>query len=81
MWLRRLELLGGVLGGVLGLAALGFALFAPLGEQCSGSSNLGQPDYLHFHQSGADAGAGEPIVRYHAVWRPLAWRRRLRRVS
>lgn len=40
MWLRRLELLGGVLGGALGLAALGFALFAPLGEQCSNSSTL-----------------------------------------
>ena len=42
MWLRRLELLAGVLGGALGLAALGYALFAPLGEQCSGSSNLGE---------------------------------------
>ena len=42
MWLRRLELLGGVLGGALGLAALGFALLAPLGEQCSGSSTLGE---------------------------------------
>ena len=42
MWLRRLELLGGVLGGILGLAALGYALFAPLGEQCTGSSNLGE---------------------------------------
>lgn len=41
MWLRRLELFGGVLGGALGLAALGFALFAPLGEQCSNSSTLG----------------------------------------
>lgn len=41
MWLRRLELFGGVLGGALGLAALSFALFAPLGEQCSGSSTLG----------------------------------------
>lgn len=41
MWLRRLELLGGVLGGALGFAALGFALFAPLGEQCGGSSTLG----------------------------------------
>lgn len=41
MWLRRLELLAGALGGALGLAALGFALFAPLGEQCTGSSALG----------------------------------------
>ena len=40
MWLRRLELLAGVLGGILGLAALGYALFAPLGEQCTGSSTL-----------------------------------------
>ncbi len=40
MWLRRLELFGGMLGGVLGLAALGVALFAPLGEQCIGSSAL-----------------------------------------
>ena len=42
MWLRRLELLAGALGGALGLAALGYALFAPLGEQCSGSSTLGE---------------------------------------
>ena len=41
MWLRRLELLGGVLGGALGLAALGYALLAPLAEQCSGSSTSG----------------------------------------
>jgi len=38
MWLRRLELLAGALGGALGLAALGYALFAPLSEQCVGSS-------------------------------------------
>ena len=38
MWLRRLELLAGVLAGALGLAALGFALFAPLSEECVGSS-------------------------------------------
>ena len=41
MWLRRLELLAGVLGGALGLAALGYALFAPLGEQCTNSSTQG----------------------------------------
>jgi hypothetical protein len=38
MWRRRLELLAGVLAGALGLAALGYALFAPLGEQCTNSS-------------------------------------------
>jgi hypothetical protein len=38
MWLRLLEMHGGVLGGALGLAALGFALFAPLGEQCGSQS-------------------------------------------
>ena len=38
MWLRRLELLAGVLAGALGLAALGYALFAPLSEECVGSS-------------------------------------------
>lgn len=41
MWLRRLELLAGVLGGALGLVALGYALFAPLNEQCIGSSTPG----------------------------------------
>ena len=41
MWLRRLELLAGALGGALGLAALGYALLAPLAEQCSGSSTSG----------------------------------------
>ena len=30
MWTRRIELVGGVLGGALGLAALGVGLFAPL---------------------------------------------------
>lgn len=38
MWLRRLELLAGALGGALGLVALGYALFAPLSEECTGSS-------------------------------------------
>ncbi len=38
MWLRRLELLAGLLSGALGLAALGYALFAPLSEECIGSS-------------------------------------------
>ena len=38
MWLRRLELLAGVLGGAIGLAALGYALFAPLSEECTSSS-------------------------------------------
>lgn len=38
MGLRRLELLGGVLGGLLGLAALGVSLYAPLGELCTGTS-------------------------------------------
>ena len=41
MWLRRLELLAGVLGGALGLVALGYALFAPLNEECAGSSTPG----------------------------------------
>lgn len=31
---RRVELVCGVLGGVLGLAALGVALFAPLSTEC-----------------------------------------------
>jgi hypothetical protein len=31
---RRLELVCGVLGGALGLVALGVALFAPLGTEC-----------------------------------------------
>jgi hypothetical protein len=31
---QRLELICGVLGGALGLAALGVALFAPLGVRC-----------------------------------------------
>lgn len=31
---QRLELISGVLAGVLGLAALGVALFAPLGTRC-----------------------------------------------
>jgi len=35
MWLRRLELLSGVFGGALGLAALGIALYAPTDELCT----------------------------------------------
>lgn len=35
MWSRRIELMCGVLSGVLGLAALGVGLFAPLGIQCT----------------------------------------------
>jgi hypothetical protein len=34
MWSRRVELVCGVLGGTLGLVALGVALFAPLGMRC-----------------------------------------------
>jgi hypothetical protein len=34
MWSRRIERIGGVLGGGLGLAALGIALFAPLSTKC-----------------------------------------------
>jgi hypothetical protein len=47
MWLRRLELLGGVLGGILGLTALSYALFAPLGKECIGSSVPGRPSTCH----------------------------------
>jgi hypothetical protein len=34
MWSRRIERIGGVLGGGLGLAALGVALLAPLSTEC-----------------------------------------------
>lgn len=37
MWSRRIELICGVLSGVLGLAALGVGLFAPLGIECTGA--------------------------------------------
>ena len=35
MRLRRIELVCGVLGGLLGLAALAVGLFAPLGTECT----------------------------------------------
>ena len=38
MRLRRIELVCGVLGGVLGLAALAVSLFAPLAIECSTSA-------------------------------------------
>jgi hypothetical protein len=41
MWARRVELIAGVLGGALGLLALGTALFAPLGMQCVDSTTPG----------------------------------------
>jgi hypothetical protein len=41
MWSRRLELVCGVLGGALGLAALGVALFAPLGTKCIDTTTPG----------------------------------------
>lgn len=34
MWPRRIELVASVLGGLLGLAALGIGLFAPLSTEC-----------------------------------------------
>jgi hypothetical protein len=39
MWTRRLELICGVLGGVLGLAALGVGLFAPSSLVCYGTTH------------------------------------------
>jgi hypothetical protein len=44
---RRLERIGGVLGGMLGLTALGAALFAPLGTTCIDTTNPGMGAGCH----------------------------------
>jgi hypothetical protein len=50
MWSRRVELVCGVLAGVLGLSALGIGLFAPLGTECVDTTAPGSQSSC-FHAS------------------------------